>query len=527
MQEIINVPTLNVGERMYVSKKCVVVFGTNSKPTRIFNLNGKLLGEVSETKKERDLAKNIFFGEKAFIMLNYGECYVKDYDGNIIQTYKTGGKYIIREFRFLLQYEKSNFFKNFRERKVVSELVNFATDFEEIQKGTTIWISLHYLIVKTKKSELKIYNTFSHKLLGTIPKANFNKAKSLRKILEINCHWCGIHRNMMIREKNGWKIVTQDGDTVVENISDELLDIIMTRPKESNEVFEYNGMQIKEGECVYRYNNVWVVKQKDEKTFRFYSQERKIIKVASTYEGRFIEFFENEKWIAIETLEDSTLSWQIFDYDGKLLYKDIYRIVKRKQMLFVEGVDNEKSETKNLWLFSLKGELKAIFEGYGFEFFDDEYNWVRVYRDLESFEIYDYNGKKALDTIFHDEKDIMFDDIIIHENPENGEYIEYDLKTGKVYILKCQKIKVIDEFDSLIIIIVQNGHCGVFEYSEEDKQSTEFFRFEQLIPIKYDKITGNGHYFYAKYQVTDYYGKQSVFEDIYDMDGNLILKVKL
>ena len=32
MQEIINVPTLNVGERMYVSKKCVVVFGTNSKP---------------------------------------------------------------------------------------------------------------------------------------------------------------------------------------------------------------------------------------------------------------------------------------------------------------------------------------------------------------------------------------------------------------------------------------------------------------------------------------------------------------
>ena len=53
----------------------------------------------------------------------------------------------------------------------------------------------------------------------------------------------------------------------------------------------------------------------------------------------------------------------------------------------------------------------------------------------------------------------------------------------------------------------------------------KFHGFNELIPIKYDKITFN-HYYYAKYQKNNN-GKLEAFEDIYDQDGNLIMTVKL
>ena len=43
--EKIDVPALNVGERMFISAKCVFIFG-GKKPIRIYNMKGKLLGEV-------------------------------------------------------------------------------------------------------------------------------------------------------------------------------------------------------------------------------------------------------------------------------------------------------------------------------------------------------------------------------------------------------------------------------------------------------------------------------------------------
>ena len=41
--EKINVPALNVGERMFIFAKCVVIFG-GKKPVRIYNMKRKLRG---------------------------------------------------------------------------------------------------------------------------------------------------------------------------------------------------------------------------------------------------------------------------------------------------------------------------------------------------------------------------------------------------------------------------------------------------------------------------------------------------
>ena len=58
-----------------------------------------------------------------------------------------------------------------------------------------------------------------------------------------------------------------------------------------------------------------------------------------------------------------------------------------------------------------------------------------------------------------------------------------------------------------------------------NEMENEFDDFAKIIPIKYDKITSDNCWFYAKYQETDYLGKQSVYEDIYDEYGNFVMKV--
>ena len=65
----------------------------------------------------------------------------------------------------------------------------------------------------------------------------------------------------------------------------------------------------------------------------------------------------------------------------------------------------------------------------------------------------------------------------------------------------------------------------MFKYVGVDLENAEFYGFKEIIPIQYDKISGNGYYSYAKYTSKDLYGYQETFEDVYDQDGNLIKPV--
>ena len=226
--EKINVPALTVGERMFISAKCVVIFG-GKKTVRIYNMKGKLLGEVSfgevsDLINEKALEQNIVFGEKMFIVFDNGVYYVKDYKGNVIQKYDVEGECGIQELKRFGKLIKKPFYKGFRKIQVVSSSDKVFPNLGKIESGSTVWESYHYLIVKNTKNELKIYNTLTDAFLGTIP--NFDGTQSFNDFLEENCYWFGPGENMLIKENGGWTIVTFKGIVLAKNIADGLVQII-------------------------------------------------------------------------------------------------------------------------------------------------------------------------------------------------------------------------------------------------------------------------------------------------------------
>ena len=95
-------------------------------------------------------------------------------------------------------------------------------------------------------------------------------------------------------------------------------------------------------------------------------------------------------------------------------------------------------------------------------------------------------------------------------------------------IVEGEMIETIaNDDEDTIVMIRKNGQWGVFKYVGVDFENAEFYGFKEIIPIQYDKISGNGYYSYAKYTSKDLYGYQETFEDVYDQDGNLIMTVEL
>ena len=524
----INVPELNVGEEMFVSKKCVVVYGRKIS-ARVYNLKGDLIAKLPKIINEEDLKQNVFFLENTFIHKYQDVMYcVKDYDGMEIQKI-SGSKTLI--FGILKQFKQAgekSFYKKFRERKVTSDTNWISHGIENLQQGTTIWISSNYLIVKTKKCEMKIYskNSKELKLLGTITINNCDCDKSFREILEANCHWYGLDHSMLIKEKDGWKIVNRIGKAVGKNISDELINIFIengSEPKENSDenVFEYNGLQLKNGENIYKSYEYFRIGEVGGKYFRFYSIDGTFMRRAFEVADRLPKLIETDEWIAIRSTENGT-TWQIFDYTGKILYDDVYDIVQDNLMYYsVYGINRKVPGNETLKVFSLKGELKTSFEGFSFRV---SCSYIKVYKSLSCFELYDYNGQKIFDVTFCEDNDIEYENVIFHKN-EKGGYTECNLATRKKYELDWQEIKLFEGFKTLTVLIRKKGRYGVFEYDGNENPEKEFDDFAEVIPIKYDKITSDNCWFYAKYQETDYLGNQSVYEDIYDEYGNFVMKV--
>lgn len=533
----INVPVLAIGESIIVSGNYIIVLRNNDTKADIYNMKGEKISEVFGFKDVDSLLKNTLFGKEAFIVLSKNVYYVKNYKGKIIQKYKSEGKYILEAIQLILQSSSTRkFYKGFRERVVVSSQSDSSKNNFEV--GTRIWISEHYLIEKNKCGEIKIYNISNNKLLGIIPKSNYKDNQSLQMILSANCYWFGIHRSMMIKERDGWIVVTQDGNVMARGISDELLKMLIENKAEECEekVLEYNGLEIKERERLYKFSNVLVVEEFNTGKFRFYSSSGNHI-VTTLLEKRLTDSFKTtEKWIAV-MIKGSYYrnpEWQIFDYNGKVICESVYRIFKEPQMYYAIGSSLLYPGNETLWIFNLNGELKAKIEGYSFGFEDK--NYIKVYINSGGFEIYDLNGMKMTDFSFDEENDIVWEDytsIVLHKTEKDNEYVEYNLKTKEIHYLKCQEIRVIsdefsDEFsDELIVMIRKNGQWGVFKYVGVNSENAEFYGFEEIIPIKYDKISGNGYYSYAKYTGKDLYGYQETLEDIYDQDGNLIMTVRL
>ena len=527
----INVPELNVGEKMFVSKKCVVVYGRKIS-ARVYNLKGDLIAELPKIINKEDLKQNIFFMENTFIhKYQYIMYCVKDYDGKEIQKISGSKTLIFGILKQLRQAGEKSFYKKFRERKITSNTDMTSYGIEALQAGTTIWISSNYLILRTKKSEMKIYlkDAQGFILLGTIPKNNFGCAKSFRKILEANCHWYGLDHNMLIKEKDGWKMVDQVGENVYENISDEVMKIFMENGSEQEDnldenVFEYNGLQVKTGETIYKAHKFFRVEEADGKNFRFYSNDCTFMRRTSDVENGLPKIIKTAEWIAICSTENETTTWQIFDYTGKILYDDIYDITQNNLMHYSAfSIDKEVPGNEIMRIFSLKGELKASFKGFRFRAYSD---YVKVYKALGYFELYNYDGEKMFDVTFCEDNDIEYVGVIFHKN-EKGGYTKCDLSTRKKYNLDWQEMTTFQIFHSLKVLIRKKGRYGVFEYDGNENPEKEFDDFDEVIPIKYDKITRGNCWFYARYQETDYLGKQSVYEDIYDEYGNFVMKVKV
>ena len=236
---------------------------------------------------------------------------------------------------------------------------------------------------------------------------------------------------------------------------------------------------------------------------------------------RLPKLIETDEWIAIRSTENGT-TWQIFDYTGKILYDDVYDIVQDNLMYYsVYGINRKVPGNETLKVFSLKGELKTSFEGFSFRV---SCSYIKVYKSLSCFELYDYNGQKIFDVTFCEDNDIEYENVIFHKN-EKGGYTECNLATRKKYELDWQEIKLFEGFKTLTVLIRKKGRYGVFEYDGNENPEKEFDDFAEVIPIKYDKITSDNCWFYAKYQETDYLGNQSVYEDIYDEYGNFVMKV--
>lgn len=523
--EKINVPELNVGEKMFISKKCVVIFNHGSERTaQIYNFKGEILGKIPNVFFDVDVRRNTFFAENTFGFRNQSGAYcIKDYDGNVIQTISKYKALIVRELEALCQYEEKSFFEEFREREIAAHPTKAIYGCKELQDGTKIWISPHYLIVKTEKNEMKIYFRDFEKLrlLGTIPESNFKNDEIFQTIIKNNCHWYGLDHNMLIKEKDGWKIVTQSGETVVDKINDELIKIFTEGDSKKTDnsdekELKCNGILVKNGEMVEKDPKVFIVREENGKVFRVYSTTG--ILVARVPAKESYRIIETEQWVAIRMVESVVPYWQIFDYNGKGLYREIRRILKINQMYFAEAVVDYLPYEEMLLVFSSEGEEKASIIGEKFEYNGDS-DYIKVYKDSDLFEIYDYNGKKLFDTTFNKKTDILGEDIIIHKNEEGG-YTEYDLKAMEKYNIDCQEIKPVEDFENLTIIIRKNGHCGLFECVK--KHLNDFKHLAQLIPSQYDEITADDYYFYARYS-----DNQSVFEDIYDNFGNFVMKVKV
>lgn len=130
-------------------------------------------------------------------------------------------------------------------------------------------------------------------MLGTIPKSNYKDNQSLQMILRTNCYWFGIHWNMMIKERDGWTVVTQDGNVMARGISDELLKMLIGNKAEEGEekVFKYNGLEIKERERLYKFSKVLIVEEFNTGKFRFYSSNGNHI-VTTLIEKRLTDCFK-------------------------------------------------------------------------------------------------------------------------------------------------------------------------------------------------------------------------------------------
>lgn len=527
----INIPVLAIGESVIVSGNYTILLRNNDTKADIYNTEGEKISEVFGFKDVDSLLKNTLFGKEAFIVLSKDSYYIKNYEGKVIQKYKAEGKYIVGAIKRILQSSStSKFYKGFRGRVVVSsQSDSYKNNFEV---GTRIWISEHYLIEKNKCGEIKIYNISNNKLLGTIPKSNYKDNQSLQMILRTNCYWFVIHWNMMIKEKDGWTVVTQDGNVMARGISDELLKMLIGNKVEEGEekVFKYNGLEIKERERLYKFSKVLIVEEFNTGKFRFYSSNGNHI-VTTLIEKRLTDCFKTtEKWIAV-MIKGSYYydpEWQIFDYNGKVICESVFRIFQVRQMRYAIGSSLLYPNNETLWIFNFNGEFKTKIEGYRFEFEDE--NYIKIYSSSGCFQIYDLNGIKVTDFSFDEENDIVWEDytsIIFHKTDRDNEYVEYNLKAKEIHHLKCQEIRVIDDSDELIVMIRKNGQWGVFKYVGVDFENAEFYGFKEIIPIQYDKISGNGYYSYAKYTSKDLYGYQETFEDVYDQDGNLIMTVEL
>ena len=433
----INIPVLAIEESVIVSGNYTILLRNNDTKADIYNTEGEKISEVFGFKDVDSLLKNTLFGKEAFIVLSKDSYYIKNYEGKVIQKYKAEGKYIVGAIKRILQSSStSKFYKGFRERVVVSsQSDSYKNNFEV---GTRIWISEHYLIEKNKCGEIKIYNISNNKLLGTIPKSNYKDNQSLQMILRTNCYWFGIHWNMMIKERDGWTVVTQDGNVMARGISDELLKMLIGNKAEEGEekVFKYNGLEIKERERLYKFSKVLIVEEFNTGKFRFYSSNGNHI-VTTLIEKRLTDCFKTtEKWIAV-MIKGSYYydpEWQIFDYNGKVICESVFRIFQVRQMRYAIGSSLLYPNNETLWIFNFNGEFKTKIEGYRFEFEDE--NYIKIYSSSGCFQIYDLNGIKVTDFSFDEENDIVWEDytsIIFHKIDRDNEYVEYNLKAKEIH----------------------------------------------------------------------------------------------
>lgn len=515
---------LAVGETMKVYEKCVVVLN-NLNNARFYNLEGKFLGSASSVKYGSNWKGNVIIGQNVIVLRNGNLFTALEYTGRKIGTYYAD---IIEILKHLGELKKRVWYKGFR-RRVLTIADNFIA-----KEGEKIWISQHYLIVKTEDDEMRIYRKDEKiKLLGTIPSEIVKKSASFEEVISQNCCWYGLYEDMAIREQKGWKTIDYHGIVMYEGIADEVFKLLIGADEKisNNEKVAvprfdmYGKFNLKEGATFLRYDRFVAIRENEHsRYYSFYSLEGTFIGKSVIY-NEMPRFIQTEKWIALETTGERkrrfTL-WQICDYNGNKLYDYLFDSIQRKGDIYIASVTTVSPNYNTYIIFRESGEVATKFDGkvVFIEFLNSQY--IKVVRKKNEFDIYDYNGVKVFDKTFCDE-DIFYEGIILVKDDKG--YTEYDVETRKKYRLNCQKIDIRDDLG--LVIIKAGGVSGVFRYTSERNVKSQFVGFEEVVPIEYDKITGDSTFIYARYKDQNLYGEQCAFENIYDKEGNVIAQVRV
>ena len=523
---------METGERLKVARKYVKVYQTDGG-IRYYNLNGKLLNALSKEQAEEVLPAN-WISTENWILTKKGEYWnVLTYEGEEICKFIATDLKVYKNYIILKNEEKSKLY-DVENRKFLGGTFKKILCWDEIlvllgEKNNYFYSTKKqkieakfqaYISIKKSRGEeyLLIYNNnrcglwykkrCPEKFFKVLP-MNYQKIKVLEKEIQAikdgkaEYYSLDLTTKANQEEKN---YVSKNNENVKDNFSCSTKFI--------------NKIQVNFGEEVTLKEKFIVLlgDLKDKKPCKYYTHQGKYIGESGIVKDEFGEFcaknyIETENILILGGEESSpfgmTEEWNIYDYEGNKIFKNSFKTIKPIEEYLICMQQNENQQNKSvIAIFSNKGKLLFTLDN-SKKILEVADKYFKILDNENKVWFFDDKGKTIFDKGI--EKDMLMNlyNGFVCERIKNG-YNVYDCNHGKLNYIKA------DSLENMDIVCKLN----IFRVTYEEKHGVILLNskgYKIIVPVEYLEV--------QKYEET-ILAKAEEWDDIYDLDGTLIMSTK-